>query len=69
MDYIIEDNAKLFDELIKILYEDDPQCHAFTVLRLFASRISNPLAVRLARPLFRTRLPQQPALLRRTAHV
>jgi DNA-binding response OmpR family regulator len=34
MDYIIEDNARLFDELIKILYEDDPQCHAFEALRL-----------------------------------
>jgi hypothetical protein len=34
MDYIIEDNAKLFDELIKILYEEDPQCHAFEALRL-----------------------------------
>jgi hypothetical protein len=34
MDYIIEDNARLFDELIKILYEDDPQCHAFEALQL-----------------------------------
>jgi hypothetical protein len=34
MDYIIEDNARLFDELIKILYEEDPRCHAFEALQL-----------------------------------
>jgi hypothetical protein len=32
MDYIIEDNARLFDELIKILYEEDPRSHAFEAL-------------------------------------
>ena len=33
MDYIIEDNAKLLNELIEILYEDDPHSRAFEALR------------------------------------
>jgi hypothetical protein len=39
MDYVIEDNAKLLDDLIKILYEDDPQCHAFEALQLSKSEL------------------------------
>jgi hypothetical protein len=33
MDYIIEDNAKLLNELIAILYEDDPHSRAFEALK------------------------------------
>ena len=33
MDYIIEDNAMLLDELIKILYEEDRHSRAFEALR------------------------------------
>jgi len=39
MDYIIEDNARLFDELIKILYEEDPHSHAFEALELAKSEL------------------------------
>ena len=33
MDYIIEDNAKLLNELIEILYEDDPHSRAFEAFK------------------------------------
>lgn len=32
MDYIIKDHAKLFEDLIKVLYEDDSRPHAFEYL-------------------------------------